>query len=98
VLTSQLTERTQYFMATVSTSENMSVPSSSSNTEASGIHVEVEENFLNSGRTGRRNAIPDIYCSQARVSTAELPTNFARLSCEDTGAQQSPSSNIRPDS
>jgi len=69
-------------MATVSTSENVSMPTSSSNAEGSGIHVKVEEDFLNSGRTGRRNAIPDIYCPQARVSTAELPTDFARLSCD----------------
>lgn len=26
--------------------------------------------------------IPDIYCPQSRVSTAELPANFARLSCD----------------
>lgn len=69
-------------MATVSTSDNMSMPNSNSNAEGSGIHVKVEEDFLNSGRTGRRNAIPDIYSAQARVSTAELPANFARLSCE----------------
>jgi len=69
-------------MAAVSTSENLSMSSSSANTEGSGLHVKVEEDFLNSGRTGRRNAIPDIYCPQARVSTAELPTNFARLSCD----------------
>merc|ERR1711973_948263 len=91
-------ERTRYFMATVSTSDNMSMPNSNSNAEGSGIHVKVEEDFLNSGRTGRRNAIPDIYSAQARVSTAELPANFARLSCEDPAGQQSPSSNIHPDS
>lgn len=74
-------------MATASTSStNMSIENSSgsSTTEDCGAHVKIEEDFLNSGRTGRRNAIPDIYCPQSRVSTAELPTNFARLSCEGT--------------
>nr|CAH0104556.1 unnamed protein product [Daphnia galeata] len=74
-------------MATASTgSTNMSIENSSgsSTAEECGAHVKIEEDFLNSGRTGRRNAIPDIYCPQSRVSTAELPTNFARLSCEGT--------------
>ena len=55
--------------------------SSSSTSEEGSAKI---ENFLNSGRTGRRNAIPDIYCPQSRVSTAELPTDFARLSCDGT--------------
>ncbi len=77
------------YMATASTgSTNMSIESSSSSTTAEdcGAHVKIEEDFLNSGRTGRRNAIPDIYCPQSRVSTAELPGNFARLSCEGTSS------------
>lgn len=73
-------------MATASTgSTDMSIESSSgSSPEDCAPHVKIEEDFLNSGRTGRRNAIPDIYCPQSRVSTAELPANFARLSCEGT--------------
>lgn len=74
------------YMATASTgSASMSIENSSGGStaeECSGAHVKIEEDFLNSGRTGRRNAIPDIYCPQSRVSTAELPANFARLSCE----------------
>lgn len=54
---------------------------SSSTTEDSDAHAKLEEDFLSSGRTGRRNAIPDIYCPQSSVSTAELPGNFAKLSC-----------------
>lgn len=76
-------------MATASTgSTTMSIESSSASTTAEdcGAHVKIEEDFLNSGRTGRRNAIPDIYCPQSRVSTAELPGNFARLSCEGTSS------------
>lgn len=73
--------------------------SGSSTTEDCGAHVKIEEDFLNSGRTGRRNAIPDIYCPQSRVSTAELPTNFARLSCEDSGQpQMSSNANLGPNS
>ncbi|KAI9559732.1 uncharacterized protein LOC116930254 [Daphnia magna] len=89
-------------MATASTSStNMSIENSSgsSTTEDCGAHVKIEEDFLNSGRTGRRNAIPDIYCPQSRVSTAELPTNFARLSCEDSGQPQvSSNANLGPNS
>lgn len=69
-------------MAAVSSSENMSITGSGTNPEDGGILPKLEEDFLNSGRTGRRNAIPDIYSSQSKVSTAELPSNFARLSCE----------------
>lgn len=66
-------------MATASCGENKM---SSSTPEEREAHAKLEEDFLNSGRTGRRNAIPDIYCPQSRVSTAELPANFAKLSCE----------------
>lgn len=78
-------------MATASTgSANMSIEntSGSSTAEECGAHVKIEEDFLNSGRTGRRNAIPDIYCPQSRVSTSELPANFARLSCEGSSIKK----------
>ena len=85
-------------MASASTSnkeDKMSIAASgsagcsSSNENSAGVVssegnvVKIEEDFLNSGRTGRRNAIPDIgFDASARVSTAQLPGDFARLSCD----------------
>lgn len=68
-----------FIMATASESRD-DCPNST--VDEGGTHVKIEENFLNSGRTGRRNAIPDIYCPQSKVSTAELPVDFAKLSCD----------------
>lgn len=82
-------------MATATTSgDQQTVSSMSSTTGPDGADSgapKLEEDFLSSGRTGRRNAIPDIFCPGARVSTAELPGDFARLSCEgnDTPSQAS---------
>lgn len=52
------------------------------NSEASVNPVKLED-FLNSGRTGRRNAVPDIYLARQGVSTSELPADFSRLSCDE---------------
>jgi len=52
------------------------------NQDPVGAAVKLED-FLNSGRTGRRNALPDIqHAPWAQVSTGELPTDFSRLSCQ----------------
>ena len=41
--------------------------------------------FLDTGRTGRRNAIPDIHVdSSANVSTADLPLDFEKLTCSNS--------------
>ncbi|CAN7982963.1 uncharacterized protein LOC8025090 [Ixodes scapularis] len=43
--------------------------------------------FLQTGRTGRRNALPDILEEGAtNVSTASLPCSFQNLSCSDSPA------------
>lgn len=43
--------------------------------------------FLQTGRTGRRNALPDILEEGAtNVSTASLPCSFQKLSCSDPSA------------
>ena len=40
------------------------------------------EDFLNTGRTGRRNAMADVMDSkQTTVSTADLPFELDKLSC-----------------
>ena len=53
-------------------------------TAASGGDVG-QEDFLNSGRTGRRNAMPDIMDEkQVGVTTADLPEKLTGLSTEST--------------
>uniref|UniRef100_A0A2R5LNH7 Putative camp-dependent protein kinase inhibitor beta n=1 Tax=Ornithodoros turicata TaxID=34597 RepID=A0A2R5LNH7_9ACAR len=42
--------------------------------------------FLQTGRTGRRNALPDILEEGANVSTASLPCSFEKLSCSDSAS------------
>lgn len=68
-------------MASVSTTEKMPIDNAQVNS-SENPNLSLDEDFLTSGRTGRRNAVPDIYCPQSRVSTAELPANFARLTCD----------------
>ncbi|CAH0600194.1 unnamed protein product [Chrysodeixis includens] len=46
---------------------------------------EVPKEFLETGRTGRRNAMPDILHPQgAEVSTADLPSRLQQLTATDT--------------
>lgn len=46
--------------------------------------------FLQTGRTGRRNAIPDILSQDVKdtVSTADLPLSLEKLSCSDSPNSQ----------
>ena len=40
------------------------------------------DDFLQTGRTGRRNAVPDIITStSASVTTSDLPVAIEKLSC-----------------
>uniref|UniRef100_A0A9J8AZX4 Uncharacterized protein n=1 Tax=Cyprinus carpio carpio TaxID=630221 RepID=A0A9J8AZX4_CYPCA len=50
--------------------------------------VEPALDFASSGRSGRRNALPDILGSPAGVSPSDLPLKLAELSL--TGHQNSP--------
>lgn len=53
----------------------------------SGEHL---DDFLNTGRTGRRNAVPDIGTDPgATVSTADLPKALDKLSCNDPPGETS---------
>ncbi|XP_064269122.1 cAMP-dependent protein kinase inhibitor beta [Passer domesticus] len=48
----------------------------------------VVTDFVSSGRSGRRNALPDILGSPAGAGTSELPHKLAELSVsEDAGAE-----------
>lgn len=44
---------------------------------------ESNEEFFNTGRVGRRNALPDILSSHATVSTADLPDQLSALTTTD---------------
>ena len=37
--------------------------------------------FIATGRTGRRNAVPDIMGNESSTSTADLPDAMSKLSC-----------------
>ncbi|XP_056597896.1 cAMP-dependent protein kinase inhibitor beta-like [Triplophysa dalaica] len=61
--------------------------------------VEPVLDFASSGRSGRRNALPDILGSPAGVSPCDLPLKLAELSLTDgPGGPQSPSSQDVPSS
>lgn len=67
-----------------------------------GPAAEMEE-FLGSGRTGRRNALPDITDEVVgTTTTADLPLDMAKLSCADRTQGNGPatagntSSNSKP--
>ncbi|CAH0698733.1 unnamed protein product [Spodoptera exigua] len=53
---------------------------------------EVPKEFLETGRTGRRNAMPDILHPQnAEASTADLPSRLQQLTAADAETQSSTS-------
>ncbi|XP_076865844.1 cAMP-dependent protein kinase inhibitor alpha-like [Brachyhypopomus gauderio] len=55
--------------------------------------VEPVLDFASSGRSGRRNALPDILGSPAGVNPSDLPLKLAELSLTDgPGGAQSPTS------
>ncbi|NXJ11405.1 IPKB inhibitor, partial [Odontophorus gujanensis] len=60
--------------------------------------VEPVLDFASSGRTGRRNALPDILGSPAGVSPSDLPLKLAEmsLSAGDSQEMQSPSAEVPP--
>lgn len=50
-----------------------------------GDNEEVPKEFLETGRTGRRNALPDILQQQeAQASTADLPARLQQLATTGT--------------
>lgn len=57
---------------------------------------EKEKEFLATGRTGRRNALPDILSNHAIITSSDLPGKFQKLSTTDVNEQKDqpgPSSN-----
>lgn len=54
--------------------------SSAGSTSSSDYHNE----FFNTGRVGRRNAMPDILGHHCTTSTADLPEQLSALSTQDS--------------
>ncbi|XP_015113693.1 uncharacterized protein LOC107038888 [Diachasma alloeum] len=57
---------------------------------------EGSKEFLSTGRTGRRNAMPDILGQHAETGTADLPTRLERLTTESQHDQPGTSGMIQP--
>lgn len=68
-----------------------STSAESGNAEGSGTE------FFNTGRVGRRNALPDILSSHATISTADLPDQLNALSTSDKSVASTSSSNVGVD-
>lgn len=48
------------------------------------------DDFIQTGRTGRRNAVPDILTDKSsKVSAADLPAELEKLTCFENGDPQS---------
>ncbi|KAL8220270.1 UNVERIFIED_CONTAM: hypothetical protein K2H54_042449 [Gekko kuhli] len=60
--------------------------------------VEPVLDFASSGRTGRRNALPDILGSPAGVTPTDLPLKLAEMSLNTDSSQemQSPATEVPP--
>lgn len=56
-------------------------------TPDSGKHV---QEFLSSGRTGRRNALPDILGQHASVTSSDLPSKLQALTTTDASTSADP--------
>lgn len=55
------------------------------------------DEFFNTGRVGRRNALPDILSSHATISTADLPDQLSALTTTDKNITTATSSNVSMD-
>lgn len=74
--------------------ENVDGGASGPSTSAdSGGNPESTTEFFNTGRVGRRNALPDILSSHATISTADLPDQLSALTTSDKNVATS-SSNV----
>lgn len=87
--------------------ENVDGEAGAAGPSTSGAEVGAESSdFYNTGRVGRRNALPDILSNHATISTADLPDQLSALTTSDkdgTGesgpiASTSSSGNVEPTS
>ncbi|KAJ2944002.1 hypothetical protein O0L34_g8327 [Tuta absoluta] len=63
-----------------------------------GNKEELPKEFVEGGRTGRRNAMPDILHSDANVTTADLPDRLQQLATSVVQSPSSPSTDLDSDS
>lgn len=71
--------------------DSEAVPSTSADANANA-NVELTSDFFNTGRAGRRNALPDILSSHATISTADLPDQLSALTTTDSKSSPAASS------
>lgn len=64
--------------------ENVDAEVAGPSTSTEGGNPESTTEFFNTGRVGRRNALPDILSSHATISTADLPDQLSALSTSDS--------------
>lgn len=64
---------------TAGTSSSTGVPNTTADT-----NVTHAKEFLTSGRTGRRNALPDILGEHALVTSSDLPARLQSLTTNDS--------------
>ncbi|KAK5646824.1 hypothetical protein RI129_005288 [Pyrocoelia pectoralis] len=75
-------------MLAVMEAQQIAGPSNGTNTSNSAPDCPAAphtQEFLSSGRTGRRNALPDILSEHALVTSSELPARLQSLSTSETG-------------
>lgn len=70
--------------------------------EAAGPSTSAEpgmetDDFFNTGRVGRRNALPDILSNHATISTADLPDQLSALTTTDKNVATTTSANVNMD-
>lgn len=65
-------------------------PSTSAAGAEGGAELAEGGDFYNTGRVGRRNALPDILSSHATVSTADLPDQLSALTTSDKAGGAGP--------
>lgn len=53
-------------------------------TSSSGVAENYSNDFFNTGRIGRRNALPDILSYNCATTTADLPERLKSLSTDDS--------------
>ncbi|KAG5682286.1 hypothetical protein PVAND_011646 [Polypedilum vanderplanki] len=60
--------------------------STGTSTSGTGKSDELQDEFINTGRIGRRNALPDILDSHCETSTADLPMKLSALTTNDSAS------------
>lgn len=70
------------------------VDGATASTSTANENAESGAEFFNTGRVGRRNAMPDILGSHATTTTADLPEQLSALTTSEMSKTPSTSTNI----